>query len=528
MRICARRVPKGREIMVRKLIVAAATGAALLAMLVGVTSSAASASSISLVLPQNNAFAILGYWCGGISEQVFATGFDASSGYPLGDVSMSTTCNGSGRGGHATTHTGWGSATWDYTGAVVSDAKLTSAPTVNPTFSATDSYGNLLHNQSNAAFLSLAGGFIAPPRVTNISASQGPAAGGTSLTITGTGFTNASTVNFGGTPFASIAVNGDTSITLTTPPSTAGTDHVTVTGPGGTSAQSPAFEFTFVATPSVTNLNPNSGPVAGGNQITITGANFTYASAVNFGDQGAGFAVSSDSSITAFVPPSDSGVDQVGVTVASIGGVSASVSYSYTNVAPGSPGAPTIGTATAGDASAAVRFMAPASDGGSTITSYTATASDGTNPANGGQSASGPSTPITVGGLTNGDSYTFTVTATNANSTGPASGPSNAVVPTSSAPGPLAIMTTSLPDATRGVAYSVQLQATGGTTPYKWKKVGALPKGLRLHPDGILSGTPSPKALGAGMYAITVQVTSKRTKASPAQTATTTLTLHVH
>ena len=257
--------------------------------LVGVSSSAASASPISLVLPQNNAFAILGYWCGGISEHVFATGFDPSTGYPMGDASMSTTCSGSGRGGHPTTHTAWGSATWDYTGAVVSDAGLPSAPTVNPTFSATDSYGNLLYNQSNAAFLSLANGFIAPLRVTSISTSRGPAAGGTSLTITGTGFTNASAVNFAGTPFTSITVNGDTSITLSTPPSTAGTDYVTVTGPGGTSAQSTSFEFTFVATPNVANLNPNSGPVAGGNQITITGANFTDASAVNFGDQGAGF-----------------------------------------------------------------------------------------------------------------------------------------------------------------------------------------------------------------------------------------------
>jgi hypothetical protein len=71
------------------------------------------------------------------------------------------------------------------------------------------------------------------------------------------------------------------------------------------------------------------------------------------------------------------------------------------------------------------------------------------------------------------------------------------------------------------------MQATGGATPYRWKKVGTLPKGLSLRPNGILSGTPSLKALGAGMYAITAQVTSKRTKTSPAQTASTTLTLHI-
>jgi 5'-nucleotidase len=57
------------------------------------------------------------------------------------------------------------------------------------------------------------------------------------------------------------------------------------------------------------------------------------------------------------------------------------------------------------------------------------TAADLTNPANGGQTATGSASPITVTGLTNGDSYTFTVTATNAQGTGPASTASNAVTP---------------------------------------------------------------------------------------------------
>ena len=92
------------------------------------------------------------------------------------------------------------------------------------------------------------------------------------------------------------------------------------------------------------------------------------------------------------------------------------------------PDAPTAATATAGNGSASVAFT-PGFDEGSTITSYTVTASDSTTPANGGQTASGASSPITVSGLTNGDSYTFTVTATNANGTGAASDPSNAVTP---------------------------------------------------------------------------------------------------
>jgi hypothetical protein len=93
------------------------------------------------------------------------------------------------------------------------------------------------------------------------------------------------------------------------------------------------------------------------------------------------------------------------------------------------PGVPIIGTATAGHTQATVSFSAPASNGGGTITSYTVTATDSTTPANGGQSASGAASPITVTGLSAGDSYSFTVTATNGAGAGPASAASNTVVP---------------------------------------------------------------------------------------------------
>jgi hypothetical protein len=76
-----------------------------------------------------------------------------------------------------------------------------------------------------------------------------------------------------------------------------------------------------------------------------------------------------------------------------------------------------------------VAFTAPASDGGSPITGYTVTATDATTPGNGGQTATGMSSPIVVAGLTNGDAYTFTVTAVNAAGTGAASAVSAAVTP---------------------------------------------------------------------------------------------------
>jgi len=87
------------------------------------------------------------------------------------------------------------------------------------------------------------------------------------------------------------------------------------------------------------------------------------------------------------------------------------------------PGAPTIGTATAGNAQATVSFTPPASDGGSPIISYAVTSNPGSI------TATGASSPITVTGLTNGTAYTFTVTATNAIGTGPPSAQSNSVTP---------------------------------------------------------------------------------------------------
>jgi len=88
---------------------------------------------------------------------------------------------------------------------------------------------------------------------------------------------------------------------------------------------------------------------------------------------------------------------------------------------PSLPGAPTIGTATGGNAQISVTFTAPASNGGSAILDYTATC--------GAQSSTGAASPLVVTGLTNGTAYTCTVVARNGVGTGPASGASNSATP---------------------------------------------------------------------------------------------------
>ena len=105
-----------------------------------------------------------------------------------------------------------------------------------------------------------------------------------------------------------------------------------------------------------------------------------------------------------------------------VGGAGDTPMLNQTLVVTGSPllaGAPTNVKAVAGDASATVSFMRPSFHGVSGISSYTVTATDTNAAVNGGQTATGASSPIHVTGLTNGDSYTFAVTATNSAGTGP-------------------------------------------------------------------------------------------------------------
>ena len=87
------------------------------------------------------------------------------------------------------------------------------------------------------------------------------------------------------------------------------------------------------------------------------------------------------------------------------------------------------------------------------------------------------------------------------------------------------VTTTSLPAATRGTPYSVQLTAAGGATPYRWKKLTKLPKGMKLSSGGVLSGTPSLKN-APGPVTVSVRVTDATPKTHQVATATFTLSLN--
>jgi hypothetical protein len=88
--------------------------------------------------------------------------------------------------------------------------------------------------------------YLPPPAVSSVSPSRGPRTGGTSVTITGHGFTAATAVSFGGAEARSFKVNSDSSITALSPARTTGTVHVVVSTRGGSNALSAGDEFTFV------------------------------------------------------------------------------------------------------------------------------------------------------------------------------------------------------------------------------------------------------------------------------------------
>jgi hypothetical protein len=134
------------------------------------------------------------------------------------------------------------------------------------------------------------------------------------------------------------------------------------------------------------------------------------------------------------------------------------------------PSEPTNVVATPTGGATDVSFSPSAFDGGSPITKYTVTADDHSNGANGGQTNTGSASPITVSGLTGGDSYTFTVTASNTNGTGPTSVASAAITAlatqtvgfTSTSPGEVRVGApsyTPIATASSGLTASITLDA---------------------------------------------------------------------
>ncbi len=175
----------------------------------------------------------------------------------------------------------------------------------------------------------------APPQLIAIQPAESGPDGGTTVTLTGSGFTGATEVAFGDTSAGSFAVVSDNQINAVVPAATAvGSVPVTVTVAGTSSPASALFTYAIL----VTGIDPSVGSVAGGTEMTISGIGFENATAVDFGGvPAAAFAVVSDTRIVAVSPPgadSDNGpsggiVDVVVTVPAGTSSTTASDEFSY-------------------------------------------------------------------------------------------------------------------------------------------------------------------------------------------------------
>ncbi|MFT3765888.1 MAG: IPT/TIG domain-containing protein [Minicystis sp.] len=137
----------------------------------------------------------------------------------------------------------------------------------------------------------------APPSITSFTPTSGVPQ--TSVTITGSNFTGATGVSFGGTPASTFTVTSDTQIVAVVANRTV-SGPVSVTNTAG--SRSSQVSFTIAAAPVIDGLSPSAG--AAGAKVTLAGQGFTGATAVTFGTPGieADFTVQSDTQLVATVP----------------------------------------------------------------------------------------------------------------------------------------------------------------------------------------------------------------------------------
>ena len=262
---------------------------------------------------------------------------------PAPTVSTISPNTGTTAGGTAVTITGTGflaGATVSLGGTAATGVTVVSSTSITATTPA-DAVGavNVVVTNTDTQFGSLTNGYTytnPAPTVSTILPNTGTTAGGTAVTITGTGFLSGATVSLGGTSATGVTVVRSTSITATTPAHAVGSVNVVVTN---TDAQfgtlTNGYTYTSNPAPTVSTILPNTGTTAGGTAVTITGTGFLAGATVTLGGTSAtGVTVVSSTSITATTPAHGAGAVNVVVTNTDTQFGSLTNGYTYTNPAP--------------------------------------------------------------------------------------------------------------------------------------------------------------------------------------------------
>lgn len=157
--------------------------------------------------------------------------------------------------------------------------------------------------------------YVPPPSVLACDPEEGPQAGGTPVTLTGTNFsfTGDTSVRFGSRFATHVNVLSPTTVTCRTPNGTGVVD-VLVTNGYGTGTLEDGFRY--VPPPDVASVTPNTGPETGGTPVAIAGANFTTSgdTVVLFGSSAATSVSVVDSTRIECVTPPGTGMVSVRVT----------------------------------------------------------------------------------------------------------------------------------------------------------------------------------------------------------------------
>jgi hypothetical protein len=296
--------------------------------LVGMSFTAGS-GSLTVTAPPNSKIAPPGYYMlflinnKGVPSVAAFVLLNGSSSAPAPTVTSISPNTGTTNGGTGVTITGTGfqsGATVSLGGSAATSVNVVSSTSITATTAAhAAGASNVLVTNSDGQSGTLPNGYSyivsnPAPKVTAITPNSGPATGGTTVTITGTGFLTGAAVTLGGTAASGVNVVSSTSITATAAAHAAGAVSVVVTNSDNQSSTL-ANAFTYVPAPAVTSMAPSTGPANGSTGATITGTNFLSGATVSFGGTAAtGVTVASSASITVTAPAHAAGTVDVVVT----------------------------------------------------------------------------------------------------------------------------------------------------------------------------------------------------------------------